>query len=166
MLCEKCGKNVATTHVKRTINGKTEEHYYCAECAKAQGVQSLWDSFDLGLGNFWGSLFADPGVRPLTDTVRCEGCGHSFREIVESGHAGCPQCYTTFYDRLLPSIQRIHGKVQHTGKIPVAGGEKARRQHKLDTLKRELEENIEKQNYEACAKLRDEIKEWEAKEHD
>lgn len=162
MLCEKCGKHVATTHVKRTINGKTEEYYLCASCAGAHGMHTMWDGFDLG--NLWSSLFAEPSARSLGDTVRCSSCGRSFREIVESGKAGCPQCYTTFYDRLLPSLQRIHGKVRHTGKIPAAGGEEAKKARKLEELKKELAESIEKQEYEKCAKLRDEIREWEAKE--
>lgn len=162
MLCEKCGKYVATTHVKQTVNGKTEEYHLCAACAATQGVHAMWDSFDLG--NLWGTLFAEPAARSLGDTVRCEACGHSFREIAESGRAGCPQCYTTFYDRLLPSLQRIHGKVRHTGKIPAAGGEKAQRARRLEQLKKELAESIEKQEYETCAKLRDEIREWEAKD--
>ena len=28
MMCQNCGKNPATTHVKRTVNGKTAEKYY------------------------------------------------------------------------------------------------------------------------------------------
>ena len=37
---------------------------------------------------------------------------------MRSGHAGCPECYHTFYDRLLPVVQRIHGSVRHRGKKP------------------------------------------------
>ena len=117
MLCQNCGKNQATTHVKKTINGETSELHLCAACAAKQGLGGMWNGFGFDLGDFWGSLFAEPAARELADSVRCEGCGKTFQEIAHTGKAGCPACYTTFYDRLLPSIQRIHGKAQHVGKI-------------------------------------------------
>lgn len=163
MLCEKCGKNEATALVKQTVNGHSKTYHLCAACAKEQGF-AVWNGLELG--DFWGSLFAEPTLRSAADTVRCEGCGRSFREITETGHAGCPRCYTTFYDRLLPSLQRIHGKVRHTGKIPEAAGENARAARKLEDLKRQLAESVEKQEYEECARLRDAIRELEGQSHE
>ena len=75
MTCQNCGKNLATTHVKKTMNGKTTELHLCAACAAKQGLNTVWDGLGLDLGNFWGSLFAEPAVREKTDTVRCECCG-------------------------------------------------------------------------------------------
>lgn len=162
MLCQNCGKNPATTFLKKTINGQTTEWHLCAECAAKQGIGSMFGGFDLG--NFWGSLFAEPATRAVADTVRCEGCGHSFREIAESGRAGCPECYTTFYDRLLPSVQRIHGKTRHTGKVPAGAGEELKKEKEIDRLRRELSECIAAQQYEKCASLRDRIRELEQQE--
>ncbi len=155
MLCQNCGKRPATTFLKKTVNGETSEWHLCAECAAKQGIGSMFGGFDLG--NFWGSLFAEPSARAVADTVRCEGCGHSFREIVDSGKAGCPECYTTFYDQLLPSIQRIHGKTRHTGKVPSSGGEEIKKENEIERLRRELSECIAEQQYEKCAELRDRI---------
>lgn len=157
MMCEKCGKYAATTYVKRTVNGKTEEYHLCSACAQGYGAHTMWDGFGLDLGGFWGSLL-EPTTRTAADTVRCEGCGRSFREMAEHGRAGCPQCYATFYDKLLPSIQRIHGKVQHTGKIPSTASEQVKKEKRRQQLEKELAENIEKQAYEECARLRDEIR--------
>jgi len=157
MLCQNCGKNVATTFIKKTINGQTTQIHLCPECANKQGVGSMLGEFGFDLGDFWGNLFAEPDDRPAIDTVRCEGCGHSFREIAEIGKAGCPSCYTVFYDRLLPSIQRIHGKTGHTGKIPSCAGEKLKKEKEIDRLRKELSECIATQQYEQCAKLRDQI---------
>lgn len=159
MICQKCGKNVATTHVKRTVNGQTSEYHLCASCAAAEGLGDVFGELDLG--SFWGSLFAQPTLRSAADTVRCEGCGKTFREIAASGKAGCPACYTTFYDRLLPSIQRIHGKTGHVGKIPSSAGSEIRRERELDDLRRRLNEAIAAQEYEKCAGLRDRIRELE-----
>ena len=166
MTCQNCGKNLATTHVKKTMNGKTTELHLCAACAAKQGLNTVWDGLGLDLGNFWGSLFAEPAVREKTDTVRCECCGSTFGDIAKNGTAGCPACYTTFYDQLLPSIRRIHGKTRHTGKTPVAAGEEAKKERELDVLKKQLAESIASQEYEKCAELRDSIRALEEGRHD
>lgn len=159
MLCQNCKKNTATTFIQKTVNGHTATLHLCSECAAKQGV-SLWSGFDLG--DFWGNLFAEPAARAMADTLRCEGCGHSFREIASSGRAGCPTCYTTFYDRLLPSIERIHGKARHVGKIPSGAGTEVKRERELEELKKQLNDSIAKQEYEACAELRDRIRQLES----
>ncbi len=166
MLCQNCGKNPATTHVKKTVNGETSELYLCAACAAQQGLGNMWKGFGFDLGDFWGNLFAEPSVRAQADSVRCDGCGKTFNEIVKSGKAGCPSCYTTFYDRLLPSIQRIHGKAGHTGKIPPQAGESVRRERKLEKLRKQLADAIANQEYESCAVLRDQIKSLEGENHE
>lgn len=161
MLCEKCGKNPATTYLKRTVNGKTTEQHLCAACAAKQGWGSVWNDFGLDINSFWGNLFAEPATRALADTLRCECCGRSFTEISKSGKVGCPACYATFYDRLLPMIQRLHGKTRHVGKIPAAGGEELRREQELEALRKQLAEAVENQEFETCASLRDRIRELE-----
>lgn len=166
MLCQNCGKNQATTHVKKTINGETSELHLCAACATKQGLGGMWNGFGFDLGDFWGSLFAEPAARELADSVRCEGCGKTFQEIAHTGKAGCPACYTTFYDRLLPSIQRIHGKAQHVGKISPRAGETVKRERELTDLKKQLADAIASQQYEECAKLRDRIQELEGDGHE
>lgn len=161
MLCQMCGKKIATTYFKKNINGEITEMHLCGDCAAKQGLGSMFDNFGFDLGDFWGSLFSEPATRQIADTLRCEGCGHTFSEIAETGRAGCPTCYTTFYDRLLPSIQRIHGKTRHTGKVPAGAGEELKKEKEIDKLHRELSECIAKQQYEKCATLRDRIHELE-----
>ena len=158
MLCDNCKKNAAVTHVKQTINGITTELHLCAQCAAKQGLYSSFGGFGLDLGNFWGSLFTDPAKRTRDDSLRCPDCGRSFREIASCGKAGCPTCYLTFYDRLLPSIQRIHGKTQHTGKTAGKAEEQLKTEQELEALRRELERCVQAQEYEECARLRDRIR--------
>ena len=90
--------------------------------------------------------------------MRCEDCCHSFKEIAELGRPGCPSCYRTFYDRLLPSIQRIHGKTQHTGKIAEKADDSLKKEHELKELREQLAAHIANQEYEQCAALRDRIR--------
>ena len=168
MLCQHCNKRPATTHVKRTVNGVTTELRLCAHCAQEQGLSTLvgglggFGGFGMDLGDFWGSLFAEPMALQADQTERCPGCGATFDRIARAGKVGCPSCYTTFRDRLLPSVERIHGKTRHTGKQPTAAGEIARKHQQLEDLKRQLAESVEKQEYERCAQLRDQIKKLES----
>ncbi len=159
MMCEHCGKRPATTHITKTVGGKTSKWNLCAQCAAEHGFTGAFGGFGFDLNDFWGSLFSEPAKIAPTDTVRCEDCGRSFREIAELGRPGCPTCYRTFYDRLLPSIQRIHGKTQHTGKVaaPIAT-ETVSRESELQQLREQLANHIKNQEYEQCAALRDRIR--------
>ncbi len=165
MICQKCKQQQATTHVKQTVNGKTTEMMLCSSCASALGMNVLsTSSFDVG--NLFGSLFAEPFLRESSQQSCCPGCGKTLKEIVQSGLVGCPNCYTTFYERLLPSIQRIHGKTTHVGKVAAAGSVACRKDHELETLRTALEEAVAKQEFERCAQIRDQIKELEGDGHE
>ena len=157
MLCQNCGKNQVTTHIRKNIGGKTETWALCSECAKLLGV----DAF--GVGDLFSSLFSD-SFAPKAAEERCKSCGASFRDISATGKVGCPDCYTQFYSRLLPSLQRIHGKSRHVGKVPSTASADAKLEHKLESLKKQLSDAVGAEEYEKAAQLRDRIKELETGE--
>ncbi len=159
MLCEICGKKTATTHIKSTINGVSEQHYLCSDCARAYSAQN-----SLSLGSLIGSFFGDAlKSQPLGDTrKRCSECGICFDEIASSGKVGCDKCYETFLDQLLPSLQRMHGRSRHAGKTPIGTDNTPSRQDKADQLKAQLQSAIAEQNFEQAAILRDQIKQIES----
>lgn len=162
MLCQNCGKNEATTHLKRIINGETAETHLCSQCAEALGYDTMFSGFGLNLGDLFGGFFGDIPVRTLSNRViRCEKCGCSFDDIAKSGMVGCADCYKTFYDKLVPSLLRIHGKTEHQGKFPQGASEEVKNAHKIAELKAELNKAIDEQNFEQAARLRDEIKNLE-----
>lgn len=162
MICEKCGKRTATTHVKTIVNGKLTEHHLCAECA----------SHSMGWGVDFGSLLSGFFGSPAEKKERrCEHCGASFSEIAKTGKLGCEHCYETFRSQLMPVIQKIHGAAHHTGKRPGSSALRVLPEEKqltevkknpLDEKKEELQKAIEAQEFERAAVLRDEIKEMEA----
>ncbi len=159
MLCENCKKNTATTHIKRTINGNTQEYHLCSECAKALGMTNDLGSFmNFGVGSLFGSLFSDglTGIESQAMVKRCPGCGISFDDIAKTGLCGCPQCYTTFYDQLLPTLSRIHGKLEHLGKVSKVTDE-SKKEAQLKNLETQLKQAVDEQRYEDAAKIRDEI---------
>ena len=65
---------------------------------------------------------------------------------------------------MLPSLQRIHGKTNHTGKLPRSAGIQAKQRNELDRLREDLAKAIEAQEYEKAAQIRDNIRELEKKE--
>jgi len=154
MICKSCGVNHVTTHVKKMINGQMTEIYLCSECAKKLGFFAA-NNFEMA--NMWGALFAQTPREAAKASV-CDKCGSTFREIIKTGRMGCPECYSVFYDDLLPSLTKIHGNAAHEGKIPDSAGEKAKTDAKIKKLKEDLQNAIQLEEYERAAEIRDEIK--------
>jgi protein arginine kinase activator len=164
MLCDKCKKNEATTHIKTNINGVVSSHNLCAHCAAQYGGSP----FGMGISQMLGSFF-DGGSAPVGKTVRCPQCGASFEEIAASGKVGCDKCYEVFLDRLVPSLERMHGRSKHVGKAPavhLAQAEQHSAADELDRLRAELRAAIEVQEFERAAELRDKIKALEAESNE
>ena len=169
MLCQNCGKNEATTHIKQIINGDMAESHLCGDCASHLGYGDVFSGFGFNLSEVFGGLLGD--MRPAVSggkTLRCSKCGASFDDIAREGKVGCAECYRTFYDRLLPSIQRIHGKIKHSGKAssgaPVAEKVETLKE-KIEKLRHQMNEAVAKQEFEQAAKIRDEIKALEGGEN-
>lgn len=160
MLCQNCGKYEATTHVKRIVNGESAEAHLCSDCAKALGYNDVFGGFGNTFGDLLGSFFGEPQVSAISSrTIRCEKCGNTFNDIVNSGKIGCADCYTTFYDKLLPSLQRIHGKTRHEGKNPTIIKAEVTNVNPIEDLEEQLRIAIVEQNFEKAAQLRDKINE-------
>ncbi len=164
MLCQNCKRNEATTHIKSVINGEATQSHLCSACAQNLGMSSFFDDFNFNLPGLFASLF-DDGIFALGEgrLDRCEKCGCTFDDIIKSGKVGCADCYEKFYSKLLPSLQRIHGKVSHTGKSAKKAPEapKAKEptvEERISSLEKEMTKAIEEQNFERAAVIRDEIK--------
>lgn len=159
MLCERCGKKTATTHIKSNFNGIVEQHHLCSDCAREYSSQN-----SMSLNSLIGSFFGDTlKAQSLTDNrKRCAGCGVCFDDIAETGKVGCDKCYETFLDQLLPSLQRMHGRSRHAGKIPNGVKKEETTQDRIAALKAEMKKAIDEQNFEQAAQLRDQIKKLES----
>lgn len=160
MLCQACGEKQANTHIKRVINGDVREYMLCEQCVKKLGYGNIFNDFSLKLDNFLGSFFTENMPQMLKDeTKRCEKCGSSMEDISHSGKVGCANCYKVFYDQLIPSIKRIHGNTNHSGKLAANISEDKKLENKVKQLETELQKAIKEQEFEKAAKLRDKIKE-------
>lgn len=156
MLCQECGEREATFHFKESIDGETREFWLCEICAQKKGL--LEDFFEFSLPG----LLAGLGEIEVEEEKRCPGCGHLFQEIKEKGKFGCSKCYETFKGKVVPLLEKIHGKTLHRGKVP-GGRKKVEEKREIQKLREELEEAVAREEYEKAAKLRDRIKELEEK---
>ena len=175
MLCQHCKQNEATTHIRRVVNGAAQEYHLCAACAKEAGIPPQkafgfpgapvdfavpefgFQLSDLFSGFLGSSLREQARPAPL----RCELCGSSLDEIIRNSRVGCARCYETFADQLRPTLQRIHGALEHTGKVPEtdpAETERRRKEQQIIHLRGEIAAAVQAEDYEQAARLRDEIR--------
>ena len=138
MLCQHCKKVEATTHYadNQRRNGRNAP---CQNCAQELDITICSQTSALVCPSFSAATFADAPVSAISNRViRCEKCGSTFNDIARSGKIGCQDCYTLFYDRLMPSIRRMHGKTHHEGKLPKGANEEVKRARRISDLKRGL----------------------------
>ncbi len=159
MLCQSCEKRQAATHIKTILNGELREYDLCPECASKLGYGSFLGDYGFDLDKLFGSFFE--GFAGDRSSRRCKLCGSSFEDIAKSGKVGCAQCYEEFFEELLPSIQRIHGKTGHTGKFAKSAGTEIKLKNEISKLHFELEKAIKTQEFERAAELRDKIRDLE-----
>lgn len=168
ILCEHCGENPATAHIHTNVNGVARNYNLCAKCAMQSGF-GTGGFGNFGFGNVLGSLLGESvntnqssGTHVTENqSVRCECCGATFDDIAESGRLGCAECYRLFLDSLIPSLQRIHGKTRHGGKVPNCTPAFSKTLGKIEKLKEELKMAVESEAFEKAATLRDQLRDLE-----
>ena len=104
MRCCYCNKNEAVKSYERVENGVAQREYYCLSCYEKQILSAKTES-----------------VQSLSV---CPYCGTSAAEFHASKIVGCPYCYTTMRDGILPAIVNMQGEIyRHNGKKPLLSEE-------------------------------------------
>ena len=170
MLCDLCKQNQATVHLTEIVDAQMTEMHLCEECASQKGAQmeSHFGLSDLlaGLADFGKTTGPEEAGG---ETKACPSCGLTYDDFRKIGRLGCAECYTTFKRSLSSLLKRIHGSVQHTGKVPeqpgVGGAARqpgaARPRNELAELRRKLAQAIDQEAFEEAARIRDVIREHE-----
>ena len=158
MLCQVCGKRKATFHFEEVINAEERELHLCEVCAKEKGLSESFFIPSFLLSNLMAGL--TELELPFSEEVmaRCPHCGLDYAQIRKKGKIGCSLCYQTFKDYLAVLLEKIQGKVYHSGKVPKKGKLEDKKQRQIYKLRKDLEEAIRKEEYEKAAQLRDEIR--------
>lgn len=157
MLCDICGKNEATMHFTKIINGNTETKHICEECFDKD------IEFDKEYPFSMHKLFANfidelQGDSMESEDLKCENCGLLYEEFKQHGKFGCPLCYDAFEDKIDPLLKGIQGDIFHRGKVPSKNEKELKRAQEIRDLELRLTKAVETENYEQAAVYRDKIK--------
>lgn len=165
MLCQNCQKRIANVHFTQVINNKKVEMYLCEQCANEQREQFSFGS-PLNINDFFSGILGFVSESQYRtnppENLKCEKCGMSYDEFQKSGKVGCNNCYELFQSRLDPLLKRLHGNVEHHGKIPVKLSKCINATKEIERLKEGLNKAIRSEEYEKAAEIRDRIKDLEA----
>ena len=172
-LCQSCQKQPAVVEFIQVTGTVRRELSLCRDCAMTHGMAAQITAFQ----QISQQIFEQ--MKPLEETplggmephvAPCSHCGLSFDEFIRTGLLGCEHCYRDFSPVLGTILRRLHG-VSHmsTGEGISMNALSEKTEHVSEsilssnnTLREELEMKIElallEENYEAAAKLRDQLK--------
>lgn len=162
MLCEKCQSKPATVHVTKIHNNKKTELNLCEKCAHESGELSVSFEPNLTLHNFLANFLSQDYMEAFTKQrlkeQQCPKCGFTLKHFSQLGRLGCSECYETFGTHLETMLRRIHGTSQHNGKLPRRIGGSIRLKQEINQLRNQLQQAINREEFEKAAELRDQIK--------
>jgi protein arginine kinase activator len=158
MMCADCGSVKATVHFTQIVNDETETFHLCQSCAQKRGLKAAATPSQMPLSDFLSEMGAPIFTKATNANVACPRCGCTFRQFRKTGRLGCAHCYTTFEQEMSALLRKIHGSNEHVGitqeeSISALNEEEAR----LLTLRRQLRQAVEREEYERAAELRDAI---------
>ncbi|WP_425448456.1 UvrB/UvrC motif-containing protein [Dethiothermospora halolimnae] len=163
MLCEDCGKNKATVHLTKVINGNVNKVHLCEDCASKNKDFNFDSSFSIH--NFLTGLLEGSHNETVdfskTKSIKCDTCGMTYGKFRQIGLFGCDDCYDNFKDKLKPLVKRIHGHNTHIGKVPKRAGGVIRVKKEIEKYRNQLNSAVKKEEFEKAVELRDKIKELE-----
>ena len=156
MQCCVCKEKPATVHLTQIVGDKMQKLDMCEECAKSKGIN---DPTSFAMADLMLGLGASQELDSAAGaTLKCPRCGFSQADFKKSGRLGCPECYRTFAEGLSGLLKTMHKGTRHIGKAPEALRKTRDSVDRLKTLQTKLDKAIASEDFEQCAKLRDEIK--------
>ena len=161
MLCDQCGENESIVHLTRIKDNKIVTSHLCEGCALEQGIEPGISIGDAPLTDFLSQT--GKALSESSATVGpCAFCGMKLEQFKKTGRLGCSHCYVTFEPHLRNLLRRLHGNVQHMGKVYLPPDPSdAERRERLAGLRRKLDRAVENEDFEQAARIRDEIRNLE-----
>lgn len=162
--CEVCHQKAAKIHITQIQGGKVTEFHICPDCAREHGISGGDFKTVIPMEGFPGGpeTEEESARRVAEDTKTCPVCNQTYRGFKESGRLGCAQCYDAFSEEIEPLLRRIQAGPRHAGKSPNQTHSATIDLVPLIQRKREqLRLAVSSEDFEAAARLRDEIKSLE-----
>ena len=92
------------------------------------------------------------------DGLVCPECGMTYAEFRKDGRMGCAACYQAFRQPLDSLLLKVHGNLQHAGRMPGGLKSDASIKFTIEKLKQELVKAIAAEEYEQAAQIRDKVR--------
>lgn len=109
--------------------------------------------------DLFSDLFGGFDIYPVyRQEAQCKKCGMTYSEFQKSGKLGCAECYNAFCTPIETTLRRIHGNVEHRGKVPQTAGEGISKKRKIEELKAQIATAVAAEDYERAAALHKELK--------
>ncbi len=170
MLCEKCQQNEVVIKITKIVNGVHEEYNVCSQCAaeiSPHHAKILKNTQkQLSVENLLQELIqkheaTGAAARPASadSGLMCTSCGLDYTVYRKTLMLGCPECYNEFGEKLERDIRKIHGATEHLSEEKKTDEGLRKAQSQLRTLEAELNEAIDKEDFDQAALLRDKIAE-------
>ena len=101
------------------------------------------------------------GGDSISSSMVCESCGTTHQDFKKGGRLGCEACYHVFRPVLDPLLDGMHAGSKHLGKIPSGSESRVRFEQTIEGLRKELQDAVEKEDFEKAAELRDKLHDLE-----
>ena len=171
--CQVCKKNAATVHITEIHefhvgeNAKpheVEQQHVCNDCAATLNLPHA--PLKGKTVDIWNLLKHSVKQSRQRADVACPDCGMTLQEFRARGRLGCPKDYEVFGKHLEPLLLRMHNAVTHVGRIPGVDAGEVERIQRIHSLREQLQAAVRDEEYEAAARLRDELRGLEGSEEE
>lgn len=167
MLCEKCKIKKASvfyTELDRT------RHSLCNVCASAikgsaRDYIGIGDSDDKKYSptSYLYELVHNENLmyyckEDVEASIFCGECKISVGDVLKRGYLNCPECYSSFSDCQGTNYYGDAEYLKASSQMPRRYSQKLLREQRVLTLRNNLKNAVEMENYELAAQIRDEIK--------
>ena len=133
------------------------EHHLCEICAQTKDLPHTQAPGTTVQANVWKLLQITAEQKRRREELKCKSCGMSVDEFRNKGRLGCAECYEVFRGPIAELLERVHGAMQHIGRVPGLSDDDLERMQRLSELRRELDAAVREEAYESAAGIRDEI---------
>ena len=159
MKCEICGLKDAVIHIRQIQKDLVHELHICEECAQEKGLIREEES-ELPIANLLSGLLEGKDMTGAGEVKEsCPGCGLKASEFRKQGKLGCAECFQAFEKDVKAIVSQMAARPRHAGRLPRTFAEQAASADATDSLREELREAVEREDYEEAARLRDRIRE-------
>lgn len=167
MLCDECGMREAAFTMVIRVGEKSTTRHLCPKCILKRN-ELMTDSHAKEMLSHLLEALAKPeeSQQEASEEVVCPQCGTSYQHFMKTGRLGCASCYASFGELLTPTLMRLHGHVEHTGRRPVRSEASQRRRDRREELSRQMAQAVAAEDFETAAQLRDELRLLSAKEEE